>query len=169
MLPVLDAVRRLHDHGIGEIHLKILSHTAVINNGSRIIYAPLVAQSVESLLHLQRMHQIVIYIRGDDILRKLSLMLRTQRHIGIAAAHKDYGLILVLRCKIVHPLNEIIIRFDAGICFVFYYPAAVAWTCGEFPEDITFDVVLFIECSGYAVCVDIPSEHYRYEFSFSKR
>ena len=70
MLPILYSVGWFHYDGIGKVHLEIITHAAVIDHRTGIIDTPLVTEAVESLLHLERMHKIVIYIRSYDIFRK---------------------------------------------------------------------------------------------------
>ena len=115
------------------------------------------------------MHQFIIYIGSDDILRKIRFVLRAKCHIGITASDEDNGLILMFCGKSVNPVHKIVIGFDTGIRFIFDDPAVKAGTGGIFSEYVTLYVVFFIKCSGDAVSIDIASQHYGYKFSFRKR
>ena len=166
MLPVLNAVGWLQDHREWEIHLKIMSHLFVVDNGSRIIHAMFLTKFIECLFLLETVHQIKINIWCNGILRQFILMLADQCHIAVTAAHQNNGLVCMLGAEALHCLHKNFICVNLRVWCIFNNSALVTRTCGKLTKCIGLHFITFIKCTGNTVCIDVPAKQHRYKISF---
>ena len=61
------------------------------------------------------MHQFIIYIGSDDILRKFGFVFGTKCYVRIAASDEDNRLILMFACESVNSLYKILLGLDTGV------------------------------------------------------
>ena len=155
MLPVLDAAGRLDDVRRLERQLDVDAHVLAVDERLRIIHAHLFAQLIKLLLVDEAVHQLHVDVRRHDVLRKVVLVSGRELHVAVAAAHQDDGLVLVRPGKVTHQLVEYLRHVRLLVGRVVDDLAVHAGAGREFAVAVRCDAVRFVECSGYAVYIDV--------------
>ena len=86
--------------------------------------------------------------------------------ITVTCRHQNNLLILVFLCEFSDSFQEICIRINPCIMFINRNFTVKAWSRWELAKHISLNMIFFIKCARYAICVNIPAKYNRDKFSF---